>query len=212
MTVEALAAYFGRPLYALSFGELGSTAAELEERLTDVLNLSNAWGAFVLLDEGDALVERRQRGHITLNSMTNVLLRLLESFNGALFLTSNRAKCFDPAALSRVTLAIRYDALDDDGKAKVWINLLSRIFMVEHNHPRTQKEAQEMVEKEFDLDVFRRFEGSGRSIGAILRLAIGLAEQRDKPLTQIILNDAISTWSEFHAQLDEDAGPQTWEN
>jgi hypothetical protein len=91
LSVEALAGYFGRPLYCLSFAELGSTVAELEERLSDVLTLAANWGALVLLDEGDALVEKRQRGQLMLNSMTGVLLRLLENFEGALFITSNRA-------------------------------------------------------------------------------------------------------------------------
>ena len=71
-----MARLFGRPLYCLSFAELGTTVAELEEKLTDVLQLASLWGALVLLDEGDALVERRQRGQLLLNSMSAVLLRL----------------------------------------------------------------------------------------------------------------------------------------
>ena len=74
----------------------------------------------MLLDEGDALVEMRQPGQLLLNSMTGVLLRLLEEFEGALFITSNRAASFDPAALSRVTLAIRYHPLTKAAKEEVW--------------------------------------------------------------------------------------------
>jgi hypothetical protein len=40
-------------------------------------------------------------------------LKSLDAFEGLLFLTTNRVTTFDPAALSRVTLAIRYPALDD---------------------------------------------------------------------------------------------------
>ena len=43
LAVEALAASFGRPLYVLSFGELGASVAELEERLQDVLALAAHW-------------------------------------------------------------------------------------------------------------------------------------------------------------------------
>jgi quinol monooxygenase YgiN len=70
LAVEALAALFARPLYSLSFAELGSSVSELEERLEDVLALAAHWDALVLLDEGDALVEKRTPGQLLLNSMT----------------------------------------------------------------------------------------------------------------------------------------------
>ena len=58
LTAEALAAYFGGPLCHISFAELccGSTVAELETLLTEVLSLEASC------------------------SMTGVLLRLLEPF------------------------------------------------------------------------------------------------------------------------------------
>lgn len=92
------------------------------------------WGAFVLLDEGDALVEKREKGQLLLNSLVGVLLRTLDSFEGAcergaaagltpspagiLFITSNRLMTIDPACLSRVTLAIRYGTKRQTSKTK----------------------------------------------------------------------------------------------
>ena len=86
-------------MYSISFAELGSTTAELEEKLTVTLQLAAHWGCLALLDEGDALVEKRKQGQLLLNSMTGVLLRLLETFEGSLFINSNRVASFDPAAL-----------------------------------------------------------------------------------------------------------------
>mmetsp|Transcript_548 Transcript_548/g.1228 ORF Transcript_548/g.1228 Transcript_548/m.1228 type:complete len:631 (-) Transcript_548:146-2038(-) len=209
LSVEALASAFGRPLYTLSFAELGSTVAELEERLTDVLALAAHWGALVLLDEGDALVERRQRGQLLLNSMTGVLLRLLETFDGALFITSNRASSFDPAALSRVTLAVRYEPLDLAAKRAVWENTLARVLMFEDGAPRTRAEALALVAKTFTLDALAKFTGSGRSVGAVVRLAVGLCQQRGNgELTQAALDDAIEVWSGFHKDLRSEGADQ----
>eukprot|EP00727_Mastigamoeba_balamuthi_P009676 m51a1_g5330 putative aaa family (228) ;mRNA; r:388627-389442 len=112
---------------AACFAELGKSVAELEERLTDVLSLASHWGALVLLDEGDALIEHRKPGELQINSMTGVLLRLLESFEGALFITSNRAHNIDPAAISRVTLAIRYERLTSTSVRSVWRSTLVRV-------------------------------------------------------------------------------------
>eukprot|EP00122_Pirum_gemmata_P006164 Pgem_evm1s5628 len=209
LSVEALASKFGRPLYSISFAELGSSVAELEERLTDVLALAAEWKALVLLDEGDALVEKRQRGQFMLNSMTGVLLRLLESFDGCLFITSNRASSFDPAALSRVTLAIRYEPLDDEARKKIWENTLIRILQKERDMnglliKRNVKDIKAMVIKKFNLDELKTFGGSGRSVGAVMRLAIGLAHQRQCEINQDVINDARLQFEAFSKDLKED--------
>lgn len=212
LSVEALAASFGRPLYSISFAELGSTVAELEERLTDVLALAAHWGALVLLDEGDALVERRARGQLLLNSMTGVLLRLLETFNGALFITSNRASAFDPAALSRVTLAVRYEPLGAEAKHAVWRNALARVLMYEEGAPRSRADAAALVDETFDLVRLASFAGSGRAVGTIIRLAVGLCQQRRCSLSQGVLDDAVSTWDAFHRDLRGEGVATGWDD
>ena len=130
----------------------------------------------MLLDEGDALVEKRSRGQLLLNSMTGVLLRLLEGFDGSLFITSNRASSFDPAALSRITLAIRFEPLDAAAKAQVWTNMLARI--IGDADGLTPDVAAKQVGRDFDMPRLSHFSGSGRAVGAIIRLALGLCGQR----------------------------------
>lgn len=210
LAVEALAALFARPLYSLSFAELGSSVAELEERLEDVLALAAHWDALVLLDEGDALVEKRTRGQLLLNSMTGVLLRLLEGFDGSLFITSNRAASFDPAALSRVTLAVRFEPLDTSDKTTVWVNMLARVIGDAEGLSRGAALAQ--VRRDFDPPRLAQFAGSGRAVGTVLRLALGLCGQRRSRLTQAVLDDAVAAWSSFHDDLREEGVTQTWDN
>ena len=106
LIVEALSRLFGRPLYLISFAELGPSVAELE-KLSNVLSLVSHWGTLVLFDEGDALIEKRTSGQLELNSMTSILLHLMECFDGVLFITSNRVSSFDTTVLSRITLAIK---------------------------------------------------------------------------------------------------------
>jgi len=212
LTVESLARLFGRPLYSVSFAELGSNVTELEERLTDVLFLASHWGALILLDEGDALVEKRKSGQLMLNSMTSILLRLLEGFDGTLFITSNRASSFDPAALSRVTLAIEYKPLEETGKELVWKNALTRVFADEiiDGKRRGEAAAEEYVVKNFNLSELGLFKGSGRSVNAVIRLAIGLSDKRDETLSQQIVQDAINVFTLFNDELLKEC-PEKWD-
>ena len=195
LTVEALALLFGRPLYNISFAELSSSVTQLEERLADVLHLASTWGALVLLDEGDALVEKRRMGELTQNSMSAVLLRLLERFSGALFITSNRASAFDEAALSRVTLAVRYTPLEAQGLVSVWESSLQRVL------------GRELKLGEFDagaLAAHKYGSISGRAVGAVVRLALGLCDSRDVDLSQNVLIDALNTYAACTLELADE--------
>ena len=164
----------------------------------------------MLLDEGDALVEKRSRGQLLLNSMTGVLLRLLEGFDGSLFITSNRASSFDPAALSRITLAIRFEPLDAAAKAQVWTNMLARI--IGDADGLTPDVAAKQVGRDFDMPRLSKFSGSGRAVGAIIRLALGLCGQRRCRLSQVVLDDAIGVWSNFHDDLCDEGATETWDD
>ena len=44
----------------MSFAELGSSVAELE-KLSNVLSLVSHWGVLMLFDEGDALIEKKNK-------------------------------------------------------------------------------------------------------------------------------------------------------
>jgi hypothetical protein len=59
-------------------GELGTTPESLESNLTDILELATPWGALVLIDEAEMLLERRTKSDIVRNAMVCVMLRLLE--------------------------------------------------------------------------------------------------------------------------------------
>ena len=137
-----------------------------------------------------------------------VLLRLLEGFDGSLFITSNRASSFDPAALSRVTLAVRFAPLDAVAKTTLWGHMLTRV--IGDAEGMSSAAAMAQVRGEFDLDALgAQFSGSGRAVGAVLRLALGLCGQRRARLSQGVLEDAIKAWSSFHDDLREEGAQHT---
>lgn len=126
LTAEAIAELLHRPLYVVSFGELGTQPETLEERLRDILDLAELWGALVLVDEAEMLLEARSKSDVLRNSLVCVMLRLVEFFSGILFLTTNRVTSLDPAFQSRVTCALRYAPLDAPARREIWTDLLGR--------------------------------------------------------------------------------------
>jgi len=210
LTVEALARFFGKPLYSISFAELGSSTAELEEKLTVTLGLAAHWGSLVLLDEGDALVEKRRQGQLLLNSMTGVLLRILETFEGSLFINSNRVSTFDPAALSRVTLAVKFSPLTKEGMNQIWRNSIARVLNSDMTRSLTYEDALEEADKNFDLSNLSNFPGSGRSVGAVMKMAIALCSHRQCDLAQGVLQECVDNFLSFHNDLKNEGTSETW--
>jgi DNA replication protein DnaC len=113
LTAEAIAELLRKPLYIVTAGDLGVTAADVEKTLGSVLDLCQTWDALVLLDEADLFLEARSITEIQRNALVCVMLRLLEYYSGCLFLSSNRAAAsIDPAIASRITVMLGYPALD----------------------------------------------------------------------------------------------------
>ena len=115
-----------KPLYSMSAGELGDSADDVEENLDRVLKLSTKWGAVLLLDECDVFLEARSSSDLPRNKLVAIFLRLLEYYQGIMFLTTNRADSFDPAFESRIHLTINYPPLNFGGRLQIWRTFLKR--------------------------------------------------------------------------------------
>ncbi|KAK2602865.1 hypothetical protein N8I77_009367 [Diaporthe amygdali] len=137
LTAESVADTMERPLYSISAGELGNEAGEVERNLQRVLELSTKWGAVLLLDECDVFMVRRSSSHLHRNQLVSVFLRLLEYYEGVMFLTTNRIESFDPAFESRIHLTINYPKLDQNSRLHIW-----RTFIVILTKRRCKKFAE----------------------------------------------------------------------
>lgn len=95
-----------------------------------------------------------------------VFLRVLEYYEGILFLTTNRIESFDRAFKSRIHLAIQYPKLDRDSRKSLWWTFLSKTSL-----DTGIQDIEEM------MDELASEELNGRQIKNIVRIAQALAFQ-----------------------------------
>ena len=119
LTAEVYSEIIRRPLYRVHSGQLGLSVSNMETILKDVLTRAQRWGAVMLIDEADVYIKRRD-DDITMNAVVGVFLRVLEYFNGLLFLTTNRIDDIDEAIVSRCIALIKYSPPDDAGRRRIW--------------------------------------------------------------------------------------------
>jgi hypothetical protein len=175
LTAEGISELLKCPLYCVSAGELGTDPGRLEHGLQTILDIAHSWGAVLLLDEADVFLEKREVHDIHRNALVSIFLRLLEYFQGILFLTTNRVETFDDAFQSRIHVALRYGELTHKAKKAVWKMFLDLVRKVEG------MEVDEFTDR--DLDVLSRNQLNGRQIKNLVRTAQALALNEKQKLT-----------------------------
>ncbi|KAF1949673.1 hypothetical protein CC80DRAFT_253510 [Byssothecium circinans] len=153
LTGESIAEYLRCPLYAVSSGELGTSASQLERDLNRIMDITHSWGAILLLDEADVFLEARQPHDIHRNALVSVFLRLTEYYQGILFLTTNRVSTFDEAFQSRIHMGIRYENLTMKARKKIWQHHVGKVVamcesgLVDHKAEAFKEEQYEELSK-----------------------------------------------------------------
>lgn len=156
LTAEGIAELLKRPLYMVSAGELGTDSRTLEAELNKILDIAHSWGAVLLLDEADIFLEKRTIQDIHRNALVSIFLRLLEYFQGILFLTTNRVETFDDAFQSRIHVALRYGDLTTKAKRSVWKMFLEKV--------QAKEGVQTAKFSDKDFDALARHNLNGRQV------------------------------------------------
>lgn len=175
LTAEGIAELLKRPLYMVSAGELGTDSRTLEAELNKILDIAHSWGAVLLLDEADIFLEKRTIQDIHRNALVSIFLRLLEYFQGILFLTTNRVETFDDAFQSRIHVALRYGDLTTKAKRSVWQMFLEKV--------QAKEGVQTAKFTDKDFDALARHNLNGRQIKNSVRTAQALAVNEQTPLS-----------------------------
>lgn len=129
LTAEVYSEVVKKPLYSVQSTELGLNVDDIEKNLSAVLHRTQRWNAVLLIDECDTYVYKRGQD-MQQNAIVGTFLRLLEYFNGLMFLTTNRHDIVDTAILSRVTAHFRYEIPNTDIRKQI-IQVLAKRMGVE---------------------------------------------------------------------------------
>ena len=197
LTAECIAEFSQRPLYTVSPWELGTTAAELDQRLSWTLDIAETWNAVLLIDDADVFLEHRLPHDTEHASLVSVFLRALEHYSGVLFMTTNGpVSTFDGAFKSCIHLPLRYGNPFVASRLKMWKNFLDGV---------------RGVDVDVDEQGFRRLAAkplNGRQIRNVVRTATGLVAFRKRRLDlkqlEQVVDIQLTFVEEFEDEFSED--------
>jgi SpoVK/Ycf46/Vps4 family AAA+-type ATPase len=168
---EAIANELGRRLLVVRYAEMESLwMGETPKNVAAVFRMARQENAVLLFDEADSIAARRSTSldHGFLresNTVVNVLLKELETFNGVVIFATNLAVNFDPAFERRIRTHVLFEMPGVDEREQIW-----RVQM----HPRLTPLASDV---NFRL-LAETYEASGGDIrNAVLKAAMAAASE-----------------------------------
>ncbi|KAI0544511.1 hypothetical protein F4679DRAFT_35659 [Xylaria curta] len=181
-TAEAVALWHRKPLFVITCGDLGFTPQGVEASLSEIFRLAHRWNCILLLDEADVFLSQRETNALQRNALVSVFLRVLEYYNGILFLTTNRVGTLDEAFKSRVHLSLYYPALGRFQTEQIMRMNLDRLDTIEKQRARSTSQSQLFIRKDqicrFAVEHWDRHaenDGEGRWNGRQIRNAVQIA-------------------------------------
>ncbi|EXX78206.1 hypothetical protein RirG_017110 [Rhizophagus irregularis DAOM 197198w] len=175
LTAEAISEYLHRPLYAVSVGELGTSVIELEEKLSEILEVANIWNAVILIDEVFLTFDENYSFNVIIADIFLERRSELDIKRNALVM-----KCFDEAFQSRISVALKYNELDINAREQVWLTFLDRI--------------EGKNKSQVNIENLKKRPLNGREIKTAVRLAKALTTKNDP--------DALITTKQLETILD----------
>ncbi|KAH8196619.1 hypothetical protein TruAng_009213 [Truncatella angustata] len=159
---------FGKPLFQITSGDLGTTAKEVEAALEENFSLASRWDCILLIDEADVFLAERTKEDFIRNSLVA----------GVLFLTTNRVGVFDEAFTSRIHISLYYPPLKRDAAHLIFEKNMDKI---KSRYAKSQRQIDIKVSEitKFALDYYDQNDQgrwNGRQIRNAFQTALALAE------------------------------------
>ncbi|KAF2496777.1 P-loop containing nucleoside triphosphate hydrolase protein [Lophium mytilinum] len=190
LTAESVAEEMKVPLYMMSAGDLGLDPRSVETKLQNILEMCTKWNAILLLDEADVFLEQRSLHELERNKLVSIFLRILEYYEGIMFLTTNRVQTFDPAFQSRIHISLDYPELSIDSRKMVWKNFLGG-------------SQQKNTVTDRQLDQLSLMNMNGRQIKNVLKTAQLLASRKDASLSYEHVMTVLDVTQHLHNSTQE---------
>ncbi|OCL09673.1 P-loop containing nucleoside triphosphate hydrolase protein [Glonium stellatum] len=190
LTAESVAEEMRVPLYMMSAGDLGLDPRNVETKLQNILEMCTKWNAILLLDEADVFLEQRSLHELERNKLVSIFLRILEYYEGIMFLTTNRVNTFDPAFQSRIHISLDYPELSIDSRRLVWKNFLA-----------ASQQANTISSRQ--LDQLSLMNMNGRQIKNVLKTAQLLASRKEADLSYDHVMTVLDVTQHLHNSTQE---------
>ena len=130
MTAHAIAKELNKQLLIVNYSEIESKyVGETSKNIVNLFKEATKQDAIILFDEADALLSKRvtmmqSATDVSVNQTRNVLLQLLDEYEGIVIFTTNFIHNFDFAFFRRIMAHIKFELPDKMLRRRLWNHYL----------------------------------------------------------------------------------------
>lgn len=130
LTAHAIASALGQKMVIVNYAEVESKyVGETSKNLMHLFDFAQKARAVILFDEADALLSKRvtamnTAADVSVNQTRNVLLKILDCYDGTVIFTTNFIQNFDPAFMRRIFTHVKFDLPDAEARKRLWEHYL----------------------------------------------------------------------------------------
>lgn len=130
MAAHAIAKYLSKKLLLVNYAEIESKyVGETAKNLIKLFEYAEANDVVIVFDEADALLSKRVTSmhnatDVSVNQTRNVLLKILDVYDGVVIFTTNFIRNYDKAFMRRITSHIKLDAPNKELREKLWLHYM----------------------------------------------------------------------------------------
>ena len=176
---------------------------KFDEKLEEISDYATEWGAILLFDEADVLLQARRDyecSNLKRNELVSSFARFLDYYQGIVVITTNRVSRFDGALMPRIDLTLGLPPLDRDRRLAIWRNQIQDLFDDGIINKSQSADLCALASDEWSLDNF-----NGHQIKKAVKAAKVVAERKGKGLRR----RDIETMLKIERQFQERVG--CWE-
>lgn len=136
MTAHAIASYLKKSLLIVNYAEIESKfVGDTSKNLIALFEYARSQDCVILFDEADALLSKRvtsmsSASDVSVNQTRNVLLKILDEYEGIVIFTTNFFENFDHAFLRRIYAHIELEMPDKKTRNRLWEHYLVEKFPI----------------------------------------------------------------------------------
>ena len=205
-----MAEHFGKPLFRVTCSDIGTSLPKFDEKLEEISDYAAKWGAILLFDEADVLLQARRDyecANLKRNDLVSSFIRFIEYYQGIVIITTNRVNRFEEALMPRIDLTLSLPPLDRGRRIGVWNNQIQDMLEEGATNASQAVDLRVLAQHKWSKDDF-----NGHQIKKAVKTARVLAEKKGKTMGDREIETMLKMAREFKESarhLKKEKGKET---
>ena len=204
---ESIAEHFEKPFFPVTCSDIGTSLSRFDEKLEEISDYAHKWGAILLFDEADVLLQARRDyecANLKRNDLVSSFLRFVEHHQGIVFIATNRVSRFDDALIRQIDITLGLPPLDRGHRVGIWYNQIQDLFDEGIINASQSADLRMHAQRNWSKN-----EINGHQIKKAISTARIMAEKKGKTLGQREVETMLKLGREFEERVsNSDEGKQ----